>query len=94
MTSNPKEEREEMEGSIRYIKLSVEYDKFYQWKENTKEISRHKGILKYLTKEVEIPTEEEAKNEDNMKIYKGNSKAWDFLIIILTDIPFWYGQAV
>ena len=24
-----------------------------------------------------------------MKIYEGNSKAWDFLIISLTDIPFW-----
>ena len=23
-----------------------------------------------------------------MKIYEGNSKAWDFLIISLTDIPF------
>ena len=23
-----------------------------------------------------------------MKIYKGNSKSWDFLIIILTEIPF------
>ena len=23
-----------------------------------------------------------------MKIYEGNSKEWDFLMIILTDIPF------
>ena len=54
-----------------------------------KAIARHKGILKYLTKEVEISTEYEAENdEENMKIYEGNSKAWDFLIISLTGIPF------
>ena len=54
-----------------------------------KAITRHKGILKYLTKEVEIPTEDEAYNdEDKMKIYEGNSKAWDILIVSLTDIPF------
>ena len=42
-----------------------------------------------MTKEVETPTEDEAYNdEDKMKIYEGNSKAWDFLIIGLTDIPF------
>ena len=52
-----------------------------------KGISRHKGILKYFTKEVDIPTEYEAKNdEDKMKIYEGNSKAWNFLIISLKDI--------
>ena len=49
------------------IKLSGDYEKFYEWKEKTKEISRHKGIIKYLTKEVKIPTEEETeKNEGNM----------------------------
>ena len=50
-------------------------------------ISIHKGILKYLTKEVDISTEDEAdKCGEKMKIYEENSKAWDFLIIILTDI--------
>ena len=54
-----------------------------------KAIARHKDILKYLTKEVEISIEYEAENdEENMKIYEGNSKAWDFLIISLTGIPF------
>ena len=53
------------------------------------EIARPKGILKYLTKEVDIPIEDEAENdEEKMKIYEENSKAWDFLIISLTDIPF------
>ena len=48
-----------------------------------------KGILKYLTKEVETPTEEESENDaDKMKIYEGNSKAWDFRIVSLTYIPF------
>ena len=42
-----------------------------------------------MTNEVDITTEDEADNdEDKMKIYKGNSKAWNLLIIILTDIPF------
>ena len=45
-----------MVGAIRYIQFSGDYDKFYEWKEKTKEISRQKGIRKYLTKEVEIPT--------------------------------------
>ena len=44
-----------MPGSIRYINFSGYYDKFDEWKENTKAVYRHKGILKYLTKEVEIP---------------------------------------
>ena len=57
MTSIPKEEREEMAGAIRYIKFSGDYDKFYEWKEKIKEITSHKGTLKYLTKEVYIPTE-------------------------------------
>ena len=30
-----------------------------------------------------------------MKIYEGNSKSWDFLIINLTDIPFlWSGSVM
>ena len=41
-----------------------------------------------MTKEVDIPTEDEAYNdEDKMKIYEGNSKAWDFLIFSLIEIP-------
>ena len=39
-------------------------NKFYEWKENKKAIDRHKGLLKYLTKEVEIPTEDEAESEE------------------------------
>ena len=55
----------------------------------TREISRHKGILKYLKKEVEIPTEYEAENnEEKIKIYKGNYRSWNLLIIRLTYIPF------
>ena len=52
-----KEERYEMAGSIRYIKFSEDYDKFDDWKEKTKAIARHKGILKYLTKEWDIPSD-------------------------------------
>ena len=55
--------------------FSGDYDKFDEWKEKTKEIARHRGILKYLEEEVEIPTEEEAENDgEKMKIYEGNSK--------------------
>ena len=49
-----KEEIYEMAGSIRYIKFSGDYDKFDEWKDNAKAISRHKGILKYLTKKWDI----------------------------------------
>ena len=78
-----------MAGAIIYIKFSGDCDNFDGGKEKTKEISRHKGILKYLIKEIKIPTEDEAENdEDKMKIYKGKSKAWYFLIISLTDILF------
>ena len=52
MTSIPKPEREDMARVVIYIKFSGNYDKFYEWKEKTKAISRHKGILNYLTKEV------------------------------------------
>ena len=52
MTSIPKEEREKITGAIRYIKFSGDYDMFYEWKEKIKEITSHKGTLKYLTKEV------------------------------------------
>ena len=53
-----------MAGAIRYFKFSGDSGKFYEWKESTKPISRHEGIPKYLTKEVEIPTEEEAENDE------------------------------
>ena len=62
MTSSTNDGIEDMSGSIRYIKFSDDYDNFDEWKENTKENSRHEAILKYLTKEVEIPTEYEAEN--------------------------------
>ena len=45
MTSTPKEEREEMTGSIRYIKFSGKIDKFEEWKEKTKEISIKRASL-------------------------------------------------
>ena len=89
MTSINKDEREDMTGSIRYIKFSGYCDKFDEWKEKTRDISRHKGILKYLTEELEIPTEYEVENdEEKMKIYEVNFKVWDFLIISLTYIYF------
>ena len=76
MKPSPREEREEMSGAIRYINFSGDYENFDEWKENTKAIFRHKGILKYLTKEVEPPTEDETENdEEKMKINEGNSKA-------------------
>ena len=56
MTSSTKDERDEMAGAIRYIKFTGEYDNFEEWREKTKAIYKHKGILKYLTKEVYIPT--------------------------------------
>ena len=78
-----------MTGAISYIKFSIDYDRFYEWKENKKAIKIHMGILKYLTKEVEIPTEDKAeKYEEKINIYEGNSKSWYFLIISLADIPF------
>ena len=86
--SSINDERDEVDGSIRRIIFSGDYDKFDQWKENTKDIARHKVILKYMTKEVDIPTEDEAYNDENkIKIYEENSKAWDFLIISLIEIP-------
>ena len=50
MTSRTKDERDEMAGAIRYIKFTGEYDNFEEWREKTKAIYKHKGILKYLTK--------------------------------------------
>ena len=86
--SSINDERDDVDGDIRCIKFSGDHEKFDQWKEKTKDIARHKGILKNMTKEVEIPTEDEAYNdEDKMKIHEGNSKEWDFLIISLIEIP-------
>ena len=87
--SSIKDEINDMAGAIRYINFSGDYEIFDERKEKTKAIYGHKGIIKYLTKEVEIPTEDEAENyEDKIKIYEGKSKAWYFLIISLADIPF------
>ena len=44
------DERYDMAGAIRYIKFSGDYEKFYGWKENTKAVAGHNGILKYLKK--------------------------------------------
>ena len=55
-------------------------------KKKNKEISIHKGILNYLTKEWETPKEEY--DSDQLNIYEGNSKASEFPIISLTYIPF------
>ena len=60
MKSSIMEEREKMFGSTMYIKLSGDYNKFDKRKDK-KAITRHRGILKYLTKEVEIRTEDEKK---------------------------------
>ena len=49
--SSIKEDGYYMDGSIRYIKFSRDYDKFDEWKDKTKEITRHKGILNYIPKE-------------------------------------------
>ena len=59
-----------MVGAIIYINFSGYYETFYEWKEKNKSISRDKGILKYLTKECVITSEEDAeKDEDKLKIY-------------------------
>ena len=58
--SSTKKKRYEMNGTIINIKFSGGYDKLYDWKEQTKVIARHKGILKYPTKEWEIPSKEAA----------------------------------
>ena len=71
-------------GAIRYIKFSGYYYKFDEWKDKTTTLARHKTILKYFTKEWEINNEEDVEDDPyKLKIYEGNSKAWDFLIIRL-----------
>ena len=65
-----------MAGAIRYIKFSGDCDKFDERKDKAKEISIHKGILKYLTKEQEISKEEDKEDDQNLlNIYEGNIKA-------------------
>ena len=44
-----------MEGSIRYINFRGYYDKFYECKERSKPIARHKGVLKYITNIGKLP---------------------------------------
>ena len=44
-----------MDGAIKIIKLSGDYNKFDKQKEKIKAVARHKGILKYITKEWGIP---------------------------------------
>ena len=95
MISSLKEEREGMSGAIRYIKFSGDYDKFDQCKEKTKAIDRHKGILKYLTKEVDIPIEDEAENdEERMKIYEEKIQGMGFPNHVIYRNFFWSGQIV
>ena len=55
--SSFKDEKYEMAGSIRYTNFSDDYEKIDGRKEKNRSIERHKGILKYLTKEWEITTE-------------------------------------
>ena len=64
MISITKDERNEMAGAISYIKFSGDYDKSDERKEKTRVIARHKGILKYATKEVDTPKEDEADNDN------------------------------
>ena len=83
------DERDQVAGPISCIKFIGDYDKFYQWKKITKAIARHKGILKYITKQADIPTEDKAYNDEyKMKIYEEKSKVWDLLIMILIDIHY------
>ena len=62
-----------MAGAIRYINFSGDYDKFDECKQKTKAIARHKVLLKYLTKEWYIPTQEYAETDEyKLNIYEGN----------------------
>ena len=53
--SRIKDQRYDMEDTIKFIKFSGDKEIFDEWKENNKEISRQKEILKYLTKKWDIP---------------------------------------
>ena len=48
--SGVREEKDEISWYIKYIKFIRYYDKFHELKYKTKDIARHKVILKYLTK--------------------------------------------
>ena len=86
--SSIREEKDYMAGAIRYIRFSTDYDKFDERKEKNRAISRHKGVLKYLKKQREIPSKEDAEHdEDKLNIYEGKAKACNFLTTSLTDIP-------
>ena len=50
--SSIKDERYDISGAISYTKFSGDYENYDECKQKTKEIPRHKGILKYLTKEI------------------------------------------
>ena len=78
-----------MAVAIRYIKYSGDYENVFEWGKKIKEIARHKGTLKYLKKKVDIPTEDASdKDGDKVNIYEYKSKAWDLIIISLTEISF------
>ena len=68
--------------------ISVAVMTSFMSEKKTKAIVSHKDILKYLTKEWEITSEEDAEDEkDKIKIYEGKSKAWGLIIINMKDIP-------
>ena len=68
--------------------ISVAVMTSFMSEKKTKAIVSHKDILKYLTKEWEITSEEDAEDEkDKIKIYEGKYKACGLIIINLKDIP-------
>ena len=68
-----KEERYDMAGAIRYIKFSGYDEKFFWRKEKIKSIARDESILKYITKQWDFTSEEDAENDEYpLKIYEGN----------------------
>ena len=84
-----REEIDDMEGYIRYIISSGDYNKSDGWKQKTKSIAGNKSIFEYLTKEWVICKEEDTEDDPYLlSIYEGNIKAWCFLIISLTEIAF------
>ena len=63
-----------------YINFSGDYEKFDEWKNKTKSIVSHKGIMKYLTKKLLITTEEDAETyEYKLNINERKSEAWGSL---------------
>ena len=84
-----------MAGATRYLKFIGDYDNFDGWKENTKEISGHKGIFKYIKKEWEITKEEDAEDDpDLLKIYEGKYQGQVFPDKQSDRHTFWVGDAV